>query len=38
MKKFEEAKIEVLKFDVQDVITESSEGQVQAQCTGSEEV
>lgn len=40
MKKFEEAKIEVLEFDVQDVITESNGngGQQQQNCLGNEEV
>ena len=36
MKKFEEAKIEVLEFDVQDVITES--GNLPTNCTEPEEV
>lgn len=35
MKKFEEAKIEVLKFDVEDIVTEST-GSGSTNCTGTE--
>lgn len=36
MKKFEEAKIEVLKFDVEDIVTESTGNSSHEHCTGEE--